>query len=580
MLPEKDEIEVLIAELPLKEGDAFSKAFRERHNSAANQNWDTLQSIFDIHLRAENISEPFGPKIIMGGKRSMIPEDLSEEHLEVMRQRAEQIHDPEFRARIYDILWIRKRDFSFAEAAVNAYIESGLRLEDSDYWTYSIERYQRAIRLARTLGKDHPLLKKALDHLVSRVVFHNGEDERYFSLNGLGLLYEFKAGDPIELAGIAQKIAAKAAEEKNFPKSFDHYELASKFYLRADDKDKYKEVLKFAAEQKVGQAEAHEAGGSFMAAHSLWNEAIQVYRKISGSQERIKELHRRLNIAGEKIQDEMGSFTTEFDVSEWVKQTRAAFDGLTLKEALCRYAIICPLINPTKHREDCIKQTHESPLQFSLVAQIYDAAGRKVGVRQSVMTDDPEQYETAITGVMNQQAHIVRHYNVAGCIAAAMHKILEDHAVNEEDIESMISDSGFIPEGQTSLFVKAIKFGFEWDFSTALHLFIPQVENSLRYLLAQKGVITTSLDHVGIEETWPLGRILAEPKLVEIIGETLVFELRSLLLGDTGSNFRNLLAHGMLSEGYLNSHEAFYLWWVLFRMTVLLTPEFRDFQQA
>jgi hypothetical protein len=275
----------------------------------------------------------------------------------------------------------------------------------------------------------------------------------------------------------------------------------------------------------------------------------------------------------------MGSFTTEFDVSEYAEQTQTAFEGLTLTEALCQYAIICPLINPIEHRQTCIELTHKSPLQFMLEAQLYDAAGRKVGIRRSVMTDDPQQYEEAITGVMNEQAHIVRQYDVAGCIAPAMHKILEDHVIDEKAIESVIADSGFIPEGRTPLFVKAIKFGFEWDFSTALHLFIPQAENSLRYLLAQEGIITTSLDHVGIEETWLLGRILTEPKLLEILGEPLVFELRSLLLGDTASNFRNLLAHGLLSEGYLNSHEAFYLWWLLFRMTLLPTSALQTFNE-
>jgi hypothetical protein len=263
MLPEPAEIELLMAGLPIKECGEFSKVFRERHSVSPSQNWDLLESVFNIHLRPANITEPYGPMFVMDRKRSMIPEDLSAEHLDVMRQRADQVDDPEFKARVYDILWLRQKDYAAAEAAVNAYIASGLRLECPDNWTYSIERYQRAIRLARTLGKDNALFKKAMDHLVERVTFYNGEDSLYFSFNGLLLLYEFKGGDPAALAVIAEKIAGCAVEEKNFPKAFDHYELASKFYLRADSKDKATDALKMAADQKIGQAEAHEAGGSF-----------------------------------------------------------------------------------------------------------------------------------------------------------------------------------------------------------------------------------------------------------------------------------------------------------------------------
>jgi hypothetical protein len=128
-----------------------------------------------------------------------------------------------------------------------------------------------------------------------------------------------------------------------------------------------------------------------------------------------------------------------------------------------------------------------------------------------------------------------------------------------------------------SIYVRAIRLGFEWDFSTSLHLLIPQIENSLRFLLVQAGLIVTTVDAIGIEETWPLGRILNEARLVEILGEGLVYELRSLLLGQPGLNIRNLVAHGLMNDRMLNNQNALYLWWLILRLIVYPTSNFRRF---
>jgi hypothetical protein len=40
-----------------------------------------------------------------------------------------------------------------------------------------------------------------------------------------------------------------------------------------------------------------------------------------------------------------------------------------------------------------------------------------------------------------------------------------------------------------------------------------------------------------------------------------------------GANFRNLIAHGLLSAEALRSETAFYLWWLLLRLIALPTPQ-------
>lgn len=55
--------------------------------------------------------------------RSPIPADLSDENLARLQDIAEWVTAPELKARCYDVLWLRKREFVLAERAVTAYID-------------------------------------------------------------------------------------------------------------------------------------------------------------------------------------------------------------------------------------------------------------------------------------------------------------------------------------------------------------------------------------------------------------------------------------------------------------------------
>lgn len=65
-----------------------------------------LEQIFNIHLRHENLSEPFGPMVVMDGRRSMIPGDLDDTQVELLRKVLVGSTTPAVRARIGDVLWV------------------------------------------------------------------------------------------------------------------------------------------------------------------------------------------------------------------------------------------------------------------------------------------------------------------------------------------------------------------------------------------------------------------------------------------------------------------------------------------
>ncbi|MDJ0515888.1 MAG: DUF4209 domain-containing protein [Trichodesmium sp. MO_231.B1] len=97
------------------------------------------------------------------------------------------------------------------------------------------------------------------------------------------------------------------------------------------------------------------------------------------------------------------------------------------------------------------------------------------------------------------------------------------------------------------------------------HILIPQIENYIRYLLERKGVVTSKYDGKGIQDEYDLNKILYLPEINHIFGEDTLFDLKGLLVEHSGSNLRNLMAHGLLDDEDFSSPLMSYLWWVMLR---------------
>lgn len=508
---------------------------------------------------------------VMNGKRSMIPIDLTDAQLDALQGTLETVDDPEYRARVGDTLWLRRRDVKAARIAVESYLESGKRLENPEHWVPCMERYERAVRLARQIDKGE-LPKIVLAHLESRVKHYDGDDPSYFTLKAIELLVEFQFGDFQSISKIAGKVAATSRTDRNYQRARSYYDVQAKLSRLAKDMEGAEASRVASAECNFEEAEAREAGGSFMAARKFWEDAIKTFRERPTLRARIPELQKRLAIAGKKLLDEMEPIGHEIPTKEMAVQTEASFRGQLLDDALCRFALFNSPIDPLKLRKDTEESLKETPIHAFFDAEVFDEGGRKIARRPSIVSADEKDREAAIEGFMDQNARFYRSITVSGCLAPAMQTILSEHEITEPEIERIFKDSSFIPADRLTLFVRAILEGFRWDFSTSLHIFVPQVENALRFLLEQNGVVPRNVDNNGIEDVWYLDRILNHQMTKSVLGDPHVYELQSLLTGRIGPNIRNSLAHGLLHPGALNGDSAFYLWWLFFRLTLFSTP--------
>nr|WP_306469566.1 DUF4209 domain-containing protein [Oscillatoria laete-virens] len=99
-----------------------------------------------------------------------------------------------------------------------------------------------------------------------------------------------------------------------------------------------------------------------------------------------------------------------------------------------------------------------------------------------------------------------------------------------------------------------------------MHLLIPQIEASLRYVLQQNGVITSTLESDGIQKERDMNQLLWMPELEEIFGADITFDLRGILIERFGHNMRNESAHGLMPEAGFYQPASVYLWWLILHL--------------
>jgi hypothetical protein len=102
-----------------------AQAARQAGNGPAQRVYSLLSAVTQTHFKPRDQVEPYGPLLVMGGRRSVIPYDLRGEQSAVFAQIAPAMGNPGLRARLADIAWLNDRKQSAsAQLAISSYVES------------------------------------------------------------------------------------------------------------------------------------------------------------------------------------------------------------------------------------------------------------------------------------------------------------------------------------------------------------------------------------------------------------------------------------------------------------------------
>lgn len=549
----------------------YSGAFLKRAKESEEQNDKINQEIFSIlggltsmMLKSESASEPYQPVAVFNDIRSAMIDDYSDDVINLLSEYLENIHDSELRARIADVVWLRKKDFKAAQTAINSYLESATLREHPEKWTQYFERIERAFRLSLQLGKKGELYKKVINHIEAVLKKYNGSDPLFLSQQLMALLLEVRHGNPQYYIGLSESMALDSEKTGNYYRARSYWETKASWHRLASDKGGEKESLKCAAETYVKEAASATSG---MAASTYQEKAIESYRRFGGDKDRIEELHITLLKYQEKAISEMNSYRTPaVDIREYIKMSLDKVKGKALHEAIFELALMVPSPDINELREEVEKSASKYPLQHLFSSVKVNEKGKVTAKGSSMLSSDPTEVEKACRESMFRNLEFHHHIYATSVIEPVRKQICIEHNVRIQDFFPIVSNNPFVPQGREYLYALGFKSGLDGDFEVSLHLLIPQFENSIRHILTEAGKITSGIDPEGIQDEKSLNTTLYLPEIKELMDENILFDLQGLLVERFGSNLRNLMAHGLMPHNAFYNHDARYLWCLILKI--------------
>ena len=547
--------------------DAARAALDNGNPSQAKVLW-LLADACSMMLKPESANEPLKPIMVMGERRTSVPEDFQEQDVSLLAQISEEVDDPRLQSRLGDLVWLlmRPRSFKHALLAIDAYRKTPL---DAKTWMRDgQECWARAISLCRTLRAGAGERLAEIEAAIMTAFDTAKEEDGFFALwlselllaNGLG------RDNKMTIAEKLRSLAQSFNDQGELHRAREFFATSAKWFMRAGDKARAAEMTVCVAEGWVKEAIAQPRQ---MVAASFYENAIQAYRTIPRTEranhrvdERITELHKHLSEAGEKSLDEMGVIESPpIDISEIVENARNTVKGKNPPEALLALANIHEGFHVGRMREQANRTLREHPLLGLLSATHISRDGRVIAKRPG-MDLGGDEYQETVWAEMVKNFGMELGLVVQSRIWPALEAVGLDHRIRESDFISLAERSPIVPVGRARLFGKALFAGYDRDFAGALHLLVPQIEHMIRFHLKAAGVKTTTLDRNGIESENGLSALMDLPEVSRVFGEDIAFEIRALFCDPLGPNLRNELAHGLLDDSHSESIYSIYAWWL------------------
>jgi len=449
-----------IADFEDKKFPSLNSSFSQRLKNAqetGNKDLESLMKllmgIFSMYFQFAK-GQPFGPLAIWkDGRRTMMPEDLTEDELSKLEETLTVSDNPQFVARICDVLWIRRRNYSYAQKAVKAYLQS-VDEDKDECWVSRSEWLKRATQITMELGEkaqERIIIKKKLMDLFDKSVktcFTPGQD--YWPSSLLGLLIENKLVDSWEKFGdSAIEIAKGFSISPGCDAPRKYYSRAAKCYAYADKPDKVKEAKLAIAKHWEDEAKSFKTPqgcDGFNLAHRL-EKAIQAYRE-AGEKTKAEELVHELKEANKLTLSQMKVISSPpIDAAPLIKIADDLLEGKTGIAAIEAFAALCKPFSYKLEEESAKKNLKDHPLQGLFDTHILTGEGN-VSAKIGGMTDD---YENTL------KAQIIRNYNLGQNLSACttlkrgISLVLNSGNSWKGAVKELIEASKFVPKDRVDI---------------------------------------------------------------------------------------------------------------------------------
>lgn len=552
-----------------------AKAAEKTGDDAAVRAYRVLAVICSYHFNP-NRDDAFTPQFIMDGRRSLIPGDYIGEQQKVLTEIAEQIDHPLLRARIADSCWYSCRKLhkmavlassSYLDAVESFFKKDLLYQYESDFAVPSkvVDIIERAFVIYASTGKRKNIPESAKE--TFSLAYNTARDNlnlvAFHRLSSIGQSYGLLEWQ--EIATEAEKMAT-AAKDKQYAEAVKRVWLhAAHAYFKLGDKEASIRCKVFAVDQTLRM---RDGVGSAMAKASWTRDAIGELRSIGGMQERIDELKKELQNYENDSLSELGEFSIPIDLKDERQATIDQFEELEVHEMLFRLAFSSRPPEKIVLHKNCLQKKNKYFLS-SIMGKVYaDEKGKVIAQAPSAdLSDKPSEEWFDHESLTEVGLHY--HIEAEGFIKPACMTISNYQAIDERHLEPIAHHSAFVPPGHESIFALGFARMIQGDMVTAAHTLIPQLENSLRHILNNRGSNTVKFNIDLTQEDQSLSQMYSNRKeeLEQVLGPNITYAIHLLFNLKGGPMLRHEMAHGKLTAGQCYSSACIYACWLIFHIT-------------
>jgi hypothetical protein len=558
-------IECFIVEADNPDCDCYYAVFNDVANECKEKAdvkgvaiFSLLSRVCSLILSSSDKNEPLVNMWSLEDKRSALVSDFADEEVDVFKVLLLELQNPELKARLADIVWLRTRDRNAAQVAIESYVASSK--VERRFYTLSLHRVRRAIQLAKSL-KDISTQNIIVSELFEKLSL---SDDFLYSdgFHIIVMLDEENIGDFYNLSKLCEKAAHFEQEQGNELAAHSWFLRRANFMSKLGERIQHRESVIAAAECFVRMASIDSSAGLIKSINL--EKAIRLYRTVDGTKDKVEQLHHLLNNAESSALSEMKKIELPaIDISSEVLASKASVNGLSFEESITVLATRIGLPSLSQMKDSAVEQLREFSLLNIIPSVTVSEKGRRIAESTSIISGKADSYEQAIYRTVLRNCILHRNYIIATRIDPIREEICLQHSFTAESFLPMLKESPFISSNRIQIYAKGFYLGFTGELFAAAHILVPQIENSIRDLFEQSGVIVNTLTSELIQEEFSLNKLLDHNRAVEILGsEDLVFELRGFLVERQGENYRNCLSHGLLDDRFLNSTHNLYVWWL------------------
>jgi hypothetical protein len=553
-----------------------------------------LSAVTGMHLKAHERDEPFGPMMAMAdGRRTAVPADFRDGHVDLLANLATRTANPVLRARLADLAWLldRKRG-KLGGLAITAYIDTIEAIEAGTLkFPYgdstgalehgTRELLCRALHIGRAIGWDKPGTLRARAAVVRLRGRAMASGKGVAALWFAELDLDFGVSDPaIVAAEIEGVLAAPGDADAHLISSL--WLLAARgYHLAKRDADKFRCQTE-AAEAMALEAERLFAGGgqrhgsAMLAVHTMSNAIAQLHG-VPAAKERRTALRHRLIDMQARLPEEMSVFSHQWDHKDMEAKVEAALTGKLLLDQLFVFSVIAVSPDPAALVKEARESMAQHPLHSLVAAVHYDKDGKIVHRSPAGFDGDPTG---AATRREIAQSESLRRHLTGAMIEMARRVIVGEHFIPEDFLALLFQQSPFVPPELVGTFSRGFLRFFQGDFASAMYVLTPLLENSLRYVLKMHGHDVSIFDDATqTQQDRTISSLFEQMRgdLDAVFTKPVTSDIENVFLSRPGPTLRHTVAHGLAHDGTPYSQDALYGCWLIFRLCLLpLFPHRRE----